>query len=145
MRVNMSSRPFQSQSIVNSPNSGQISQSLGNTVQSQTGNQSNQNTSQLSLKEVVDVLLQVETMIRSSQLPDNDKITASAYVTVAKTEIQLTDADKNDAAKNLKRASETIKSASETVQNTKQLWTSLQPLFLKIGRWLGVAKDFFGF
>lgn len=141
----MSSRPFQSQSIVNSPNSGQISQSLGNTVQSQTGNQSNQNTSQLSLKEVVDVLLQVETMIRSSQLPDNDKITASAYVTVAKTEIQLTDADKNDAAKNLKRASETIKSASETVQNTKQLWTSLQPLFLKIGRWLGVAKDFFGF
>jgi len=145
MRVNMSSRPFQSQSIVNSPNSGQISQSLGNTVQSQTGNQSNQNTSQLSLKEVVDVLLQVETMIRSSQLPDNDKITASAYVTVAKTEIQLTDADKNDAAKNLKRASETIKSASETVQNTKQLWTSLQPLFLKIGGWLGVAKDFFGF
>ena len=141
----MSSRPFQSQSIVNSPNSGQISQSLGNTVQSQTGNQSNQNTSQLSLKEVVDVLLQVETMIRSSQLPDNDKITASAYVTVAKTEIQLTDADKNDAAKNLKRASETIKSASETVQNTKQLWTSLQPLFLKIGGWLGVAKDFFGF
>ena len=141
----MSSRPFQSQSITNSPNSGQISQSLGNTVQSQTGNQSNQNTSQLSLKEVVDVLLQVETMIRSSQLPDNDKITASAYVTVAKTEIQLTDADKNDAAKNLKRASETIKSASETVQNTKQLWTSLQPLFLKIGGWLGVAKDFFGF
>ena len=141
----MSSRPLQSQSIKNSPISGQNSLALGNSVQIQTGNQSNQNTSQLSLNEVVDVLVQVEKMIRSSQLPDDDKITASAYVTVAKTEIQKTAVDKSDAAKNLKRASETIKSASETVQNTKQLWTSLQPLFLKIGAWLGVAKDFFGF
>jgi hypothetical protein len=141
----MSSHPLQSQSIINSPNSGQISQSLGNTVQSQRGNQSNQNTSQLSLKEVVDILAQVEEMVRSSQLPNDEKITASAYVTVAKKEIQQADVDKNDVAKNLKRAGETIKSASETVQNTKQLWTSLKPLFLKVGEWLGVAKDFFSF
>ena len=141
----MSNHPLQSQSIINSPNSGQISQSLGNTVQSQRGNQSNQNTSQLSLKEVVDILVQVEEMVRNSQLANDDKITASAYVTVAKKEIQKDDVDKNDAAKNLKRAGETIKSASETVQNTKQLWTSLKPLFLKVGEWLGVAKDFFGF
>lgn len=141
----MSSHPLQSQSIINSPNSGQISQSLGNTVQIQRGNQSNQNTSQLSLKEVVDILAQVEEMVRSSQLPNDEKITASAYVTVAKKEIQQADVDKNDVAKNLKRAGETIKSASETVQNTKQLWTSLKPLFLKVGEWLEVAKDFFGF
>jgi hypothetical protein len=141
----MSSHPLQSQSIINSPNSGQISQSLGNTVQSQRGNQSNQNTSQLSLKEVVDILVQVEEMVRSSQLSNDDKITASAYVTVAKKEIQQADVDKNDVAKNLKRAGETIKSASETVQNTKQLWTSLKPLLLKVGEWLGVARDFFGF
>ena len=141
----MSSHPLQSQSIINSPNSGQISQSLGNTVQIQRGNQSNQNTSQLSLKEVVDILAQVEEMVRSSQLPNDEKITASAYVTVAKKEIRQADVDKNDVAKNLKRAGETIKSASETVQNTKQLWTSLKPLFLKVGEWLEVAKDFFGF
>lgn len=141
----MSSHPLQSQSIINSPNSGQISQSLGNTVQIQRGNQSNQNTSQLSLKEVVDILAQVEEMVRSSQLPNDEKITASAYVTVAKKEIQQADVDKNDVAKNLKRAGETIKSASETAQNTKQLWTTLKPLFLKVGEWLEVAKDFFGF
>jgi hypothetical protein len=48
-------------------------------------------------------------------------------------------------SENLKRAGETIKSASETAQNTKQLWTTLKPLFLKVGEWLEVAKDFFGF
>lgn len=141
----MFSRPPQSQSITNSPISGQNLQSSGNSSQVQIGNQSSQNTSQISLHEVIDLLTEVEKMIQTSNLQIEDKSKIGAYINVTKLEVQESNPDKSFAASNLKKASETIKSANDTVQNTKQLWTNIQPLLLQIGGWLGVAKNFFGF
>lgn len=141
----MFSRPSQSQSIINSPISGQNVQSSENSSQIQIGNQSNQNTSQISLREVIDLLAEVEKIIQASHLPIEDKNKVGAYINVTKLEVQEPNPDKSLAASNLKKASETIKSANDTVQSTKQLWTNLQPLLLQIGEWLGVAKNFFGF
>ncbi|MDX2254368.1 MAG: hypothetical protein NW214_02530 [Pseudanabaenaceae cyanobacterium bins.39] len=141
----MFSRLSQSQSIINSPISGQNVQSSGNSSQIQIGNQSSQNTLQISLREVIDLLTEVEKMIQASHLPIEDKNKVGAYINVTKLEVQESNPDKSLAANNLKKVSETIKSANDTVLNTKQLWTNLQPLLLQIGEWLDVPKNFFGF
>ena len=97
------------------------------------------------MREVIDLLTEVEKIIQTSNLPIKDKNKVGAYINVTKLEVQESNPDKSLAISNLKKASETIKSANDTVQNTKQLWTNLQPLLLQIGEWLGVAKNFFGF
>jgi hypothetical protein len=76
----MFSRPSQSQSIINSPISGQNVQSSGNSSQTQIGNQSTQNTLQISLREVIDLLTEVEEIIQTSHLTIEEKNKVGAYL-----------------------------------------------------------------
>ncbi|MBW4635680.1 MAG: hypothetical protein KME30_28510 [Iphinoe sp. HA4291-MV1] len=104
------------------------------------------NEKQLTQEEVIQLLAKIEQLIQSaSELPEATKEKSLRYLGAAKEEAQSEEADKQLAAGNLKRMTETLKIANETVASTSSLWKNIQPILIQLPAWLGVASHFFGF
>jgi hypothetical protein len=81
----------------------------------------------------------------TSQLPEATKEKSLRYLAAAKEEAQSDEPDKQLAAGNLKRMTETLKTATETVASTFTLWENIKLILIQLPVWLGVPKNFFGF
>jgi hypothetical protein len=100
---------------------------------------------QLSTTEVLEIVMQVEILLRSSNLDEKQKQKILKHLDSVKEEAKDEEPDKDFAAKSLQRATKVLKSASETVDAGSGLWERIQAIVTKLIPWLGVSKNFFGF
>lgn len=139
-------KPSQSQSIIGSSvSASQVGQAGANLYQSQI-NPPAPIEIELTAVEVIEYLRKIEELLlQDKNLPKPEKETALHYLDAAKKETKQKEPDKEIAAKNLKRVSDTVKTTSETVKTVKELWNNMKPILIRLHSWLGVAKNFFGF
>ena len=98
---------------------------------------------QITTKEAIELIKQIEQLIKDSDLPESQKQEAIQYLRSAKKDAQEKEPDKDFIAKNLQRSTKIIKAASNTLEAGKGLWEKIEPIFGKLRIWLGVAIDYF--
>jgi hypothetical protein len=98
-----------------------------------------------SLKpEDVEVLLsKLESLLKASDLPEEQKTKALQHIGTAKEEALAAEPDKDFAAKSLKRATTVLKEAGATVEAGTSLWDKVKPVLETLSPWLKVAAGFF--
>lgn len=94
---------------------------------------------QLTQADVVELLVQLESLFRNSGLPDADKDKAVKHLESAKEEVQAEEPDKDFAVKNFQRATKVLKEAGETVSAGASLWDKVKPIAEAVAPWFGVA------
>jgi hypothetical protein len=96
----------------------------------------------LTQADVVELIVQLEELFRSSGLPEAQTAKAIKHLEAAKEEAQEEKPDKDFAAKNLQRATTVLKEAGETVEAGTSLWQKVKPILETVSPWLGVAASF---
>ncbi len=96
----------------------------------------------LTQADVVELIVQLEELFRSSGLPEAQTAKAIKHLEAAKEEAQEEKPDKDFAAENLQRATKVLKEAGETVEAGTSLWQKVKPILETVSPWLGVAASF---
>ncbi|MBD6618924.1 hypothetical protein FNW02_24645 [Komarekiella sp. 'clone 1'] len=137
-------------------NPGGISQSntgqMSGGMQAAIGNNNQQNMQAqtvpaqktLSQEDVLRLLGEIQQILQGSTLPEDIKQKASNRLGAAVDEVQQKEPDKQLAAGNLKRMTETLEDASKTLNAGQGLVEKVQPILGQLLGWLNVAKSFFG-
>lgn len=92
-----------------------------------------------SQAEVVELLSQIEQMIRHSELPEVVKGKIRKYIEAAKVEAEEVEPDKELISKNLERVTKNLEEVDKTVDASKRIFEKVVPLVIKIGSWLAIA------
>lgn len=135
---------------ISQSNTGQMSggqqAAIGNQNQQTMTTQAATSTEKhLTQPDVIQMLVQIERLIQSADLPTETKEEATSYLGAAKKATEKAEPKKDVAAVNLKTMAETLQTASKTVESSKSLWENVKPILMQLPGWLGVAKGFFGF
>lgn len=136
-------KPAQVLSIQGASVSGQIAQAGGNVTQTQHLHQGNSER-QPTVPEVVELIAQMERLIKTAALPDDQKNKATTHLAAAQEAAQETEPDKDYAAKSLQKAIKILKDANESVEAGQGLWNKVTPILQQLLPWLGVTAHFFG-
>lgn len=97
----------------------------------------------ISEDEAFELLTEIETILQSADLPDQQKRKVVTYLAAAKEAAQEEQPDKDYIKGNLEKVTKTIKATTETVVASHGLWEKLTPIFTKLAPWLGVAASYF--
>jgi uncharacterized membrane protein len=116
-------------------------------MQATTGNYNNQAmrnegssaSNVLTQAEVVELLAEIEQMIRNAELPGAVKEKATKYVEAAKVEAEEEEPDKQLISKNLERVTKNLEEVDKTVDTSKRIFEKVVPLVVKVAGWLGTA------
>ncbi len=140
-------QPSQSQSmsgnqITNSPIN--MTQAGRDATSTQSANLSQQQQG-ITGAEVVNLLTELEAMVKATDLPPDRQEEALDYLKPAKREAAKENPDKNLIAQNLKQVGDALESANKATEAGKNLWQKGQEVFKAIAPWLGVASKFIGF
>ena len=133
----------QSITIGGSNISGHVGQAGENLTQIQYQNQG-ESTKQLTPAEVVQLITQVETLLRGSALPNDQKDKAMTHLESVRDEVDSEEPDKQFAAKSLQKVTKLLKETNETVGAGQELWNKVAPILKQISPWLGVGVHFLG-
>ena len=101
-------------------------------------------TKSLSADDVVRILIQIESLIRQSDLSVGQKEKAVACVDMAKDEASSEEPDKDFAAKSLQKVTKMLKETNEAADAGQSLLEKIVPLLRQLPSWLGVVSHFFG-
>jgi hypothetical protein len=137
----------QSQSISGTQITGsQVQQGQAGQVlaQNQTGDLS-ANQQRITGAEVVKLLESLEVAVKAATMPENDAKEALGCLETAKREAGKENPDKEWAARNLKKMSETLETVNKATDTGKSLWQKGQEVFKAIAPWLGTAAKLIGF
>ncbi len=94
---------------------------------------------QLTQQQVIQMLAQIEDMIRSAKLPPDTQKEAIAYLSAAKKATEKAEPKKQLVATNLEGVAETLNDVSQNEGEGKTLWEKVKPILLKVTDWLGQA------
>jgi CHAT domain len=133
----------QSITISGSNISGHVGQAGENLTQTQYQNQG-KSTKQLTLAEVIQLITQIETLLRGSALPNDQKDKAMTHLESVKDEVASEEPDKQFAAKSLQKVTKLLKETNETVGVGQELWNKVAPILKQLLPWLGVGVHLFG-
>ncbi|MEH2167860.1 MAG: hypothetical protein V7K41_14525 [Nostoc sp.] len=94
---------------------------------------------QLTQQQVIQMLAQIEDMIRSAKLPPDAQKKAIAYLSAAKMATEEAEPNKELVATNLGGVAKTLNGVSQNEGEGKTLWEKVKPILLKVTDWLGQA------
>lgn len=133
-------KPSQSMNFSGGQLSGvNAAQNIGGNVNQTLSNTQGEAEKQLTPAEVVELIAQIETLFRNSDLPEAHKEKALKYIDTAKEEAQETEPEKDIAVKSLQRAAKVLKDTNEAVGAGQGLWEKLEKIATTLAPWLGVA------
>jgi hypothetical protein len=89
--------------------------------------------------EVVELLVQIERIIRDAELPEVATSKATKYIEAAKVEAEESEPDKQLISKNLERVTKNLEEVDKTVDTSKRIFDKVVPLVMRIASWLGIA------
>ncbi|MBD2095908.1 pentapeptide repeat-containing protein [Trichocoleus sp. FACHB-591] len=99
----------------------------------------------VEVRDMVNMLSELEQIIHAAKLPASTEEEATAYLKVAKKETEKEMPNKDRLKSNLEGLAEVLEKSSKTVDAGKNLYEKAVPVFAKIAPWLGVAvSHFFG-
>lgn len=114
-----------------------VTQGEGNQISIATHVGASATEKQLSDREVLQMLARLEELVwEAEELSETVKQKSLKYLGRAKEELESPDPDKDYAADDLKRMSDTLKSS----QNT---WENITPILRQLPPWLGVSRSYF--
>lgn len=90
--------------------------------------------------EVVEILSQIERLIRNAELPEAVKGKTTKYVEAAKIEAEESEPDKQLISKSIERVSKNLEEADKTIDASKRIFKKAIPLMIKVASWLGMAS-----
>lgn len=123
--------------------SGQVAQAGRDVTQTQYQNQDGSQ-KQLTAAEVIQIIGQIEALLKNSALPDEQRNKAIIHLEAVKEEAEAEEPDKEYAAKSLQKATKVLKDTNETIDAGKNLWSSVEPILKNLLPWLGVASHLLG-
>ncbi|ASC69537.1 hypothetical protein XM38_004640 [Halomicronema hongdechloris C2206] len=94
-----------------------------------------------SAEQVVELITQMQQLIQTAALPDEQKQKALRHLDATKDEVQAQEPDKGFAVKNFQRATKVLQEAGATVEASQSLWQQLQGLTSTLAPWFGVAAN----
>jgi len=100
-------------------------------------------TQRVSKDEAVNLLEQIEVLLKSANLPSKLEDGTLSYVQAAQGEARKEEPRKQLVTGNLEGAIELLKNASGAVDSAKELLGKLKEPVKKLAHWLGVAASFF--
>lgn len=113
---------------------------LGDNNQVTQQNQVGADTTQsLTKEDVVQLLAQLETLIKGAELPADTKEEAIEDLSAAKKATDKEEPNKQRALDRLTSVTETLEKTTKTVDSGKKLWTTAKPIIVKVAVWLGAA------
>ncbi|MBF2063657.1 MAG: CHAT domain-containing protein [Calothrix sp. C42_A2020_038] len=124
-----------SQSVSGGTVHGGMQAAIGNNNQQTMTNQAMPTGKQPTKEEAIQMLAEIEQMIRSTELLADTKEEAIMYLGVAKMAIAKAEPNKALIATNLEGMAETLKNTSQN----KIIWEKTKPVLLKVTDWLGQA------
>ena len=89
--------------------------------------------------EVVELLAQIERIIRDAELPEVAISKAIKYIEAAKIEAEESEPDKQLISKNLERVTKNLEEVDKTVDASNRIFEKVVPLMMRIGSWIGMA------
>jgi len=95
----------------------------------------------LAPEQVVDLITQIQQLIQTAALPEEQKQKALRHLEATKDEAQAQEPDKGFAVKNFQRATKVLQEAGATVEASQSLWQQLQGLTASLAPWFGVAAN----
>lgn len=114
----------------------------GNVAATQQG-VSGETTEPITQEQVIEILVQIEQLLKTSLLPPEVVSEATKYTTNAKEEVKEEKPQQSIILKQLERATSVLKKLDTTAGTAKDLISKLKPLFVKLAAWLGVAVSHF--
>jgi hypothetical protein len=139
--------PNQSDGITQS-NSGRMTggmqAAIGNNNQQSINTQVTFSEKVLSQEDVVNLLVEIQGLLNTSDLPHDVKKQAITRLESTMDEVKQKEPDKQLAAGNLKRMAEVLQNASKTLDAGKNVWEKVKPALGPLSVWLNVASHFFG-
>lgn len=136
-------KPSQSINISGSSSSGS---QFGLAGRDQTQSQqviNSSTTQELSREKVLDLLTNLEKVIKTTGLSQTHQDKALRYLDAAKEEVTSENTDKKFTADSLKKVASVLKETNETIETSQKIWDKIQPIFKQLLPWLGVATSFF--
>jgi len=134
-----------------SNNPGGISQSssgsMGGGMQAAIGNDNKQvmsaetssDSNSPTQAEVIELLVQIEHIIRDAKLPEVATNKAIKYIEAAKIEAEESEPDKQLISKNLERVTKNLEEVDKTVDASNRIYEKVVPLVMRIGKWIWTA------
>lgn len=93
----------------------------------------------LTKDDVVNLLAELETLIRGAQIPAEPKEEAIEDLSAAKNATDKQEPNKTRALARLDSVAETLEKTSKTVDSGQKLWSTAKPIIARIAGWLGAA------
>ncbi|NET66455.1 MAG: hypothetical protein F6K63_19520 [Moorea sp. SIO1G6] len=93
----------------------------------------------LTKEQVIELLVELDKLVRGAELPEDIKEKATMYLGAAKKATEEEEPKKELALANLETVAETLETASGKVDAGKTLWDKAKPILLKVADWFGAA------
>lgn len=91
----------------------------------------------LTKDDIVKLLIELQTFIQKSEIPEKTKEEATENLSDAQKAITKEEPKKNIALANLVSVAETLEKTAKTVDVGQKVWAIAKPIIVKIARWLG--------
>jgi hypothetical protein len=139
------SSPSSSQSLIISGAtiSGQVGQAGGDLTQTQYQYQGEE-AKPLTPQTVVQLIAEIEALLRASALPEGQKDKVLNQLKAAKEEVCDEEPDKPYVARKLRKVTTILQETDAAVGAGKSLWEKVAPIINQLLPWLGVTSHFFG-
>lgn len=105
-----------------------------------TVNNNVQQDKQITIDELLDLLVQIEDLARNSTLPDGKSETAISHIKEAIKEVKQNEPSKDYVARSLKRFVDLLKDSNQAAIEMQKL----QPILGSVASWLGTARHILG-
>ncbi|MBD2527519.1 hypothetical protein [Nostoc sp. FACHB-133] len=91
----------------------------------------------LTKDDIVKLLIELQTLIQKSEIPEKTKEEATENLSDAQKAITKEEPKKNIALANLVSVAETLEKTAKTVDVGQKVWAIAKPILVKIASWLG--------
>ena len=118
---------------------GDISQAKGDVIKAGRDIIQGDTQAPLSTQDVVSLLQELETLLKSSALSTDYKEKALKYLDTTREEVQADEPEKDFALRSLQKVTKVLHDAEETVEATTSLWQKVEDIAEKLAPWFGVA------
>ncbi|HEY9874134.1 MAG TPA: hypothetical protein V6D12_11895 [Candidatus Obscuribacterales bacterium] len=121
------------------PMSGGMQAAIGNNNKQGMSTEGSSASNVPTQAEAIDLLAQIEQMIRSAELPEPAKEKTTKYIEAAKVEAEEEKPNKHLISQNLERVTKNLEEVDKTVDTSKRIFEKVVPLVVKVAGWLGTA------
>lgn len=108
--------------------------------------QQQESTEILTKSDILQLLTELELLVKDTELPADTKAEAVEDLNAAKTATDREEPNKKRALERLTSVAETLEKTSKSIDAGHKIWQTAKPILIKVATWLGASagSDFLG-